>query len=272
MNGISPNPCRTCGNCCRWYVVGVSGFDIWRISSQQRLHPMQFLIAYDRKGDGLTRFRLEPGGEALSLALDKRGQAELEHTQPCVFLMTLRDGHERCGIYADRPDACRIYPFDVNGDAPGGRETTVCPPDSWPADTWTQPRWSSAVRHQDMNADVYSEVVTRWNARVAAMPAGTQFTADDYVTYILNVYDALAKLDASFGEEAMAQVRSRWRGLKLDASEGETLPLPVRRGDYPWLDYFAAARQIIDGFYPQIEPQPIACSWGKFVEFVPDDV
>lgn len=41
------------------------------------------------------------------------------------------DAADRCGIYADRPLVCRIYPMEINPHIPLRPENKDCPPEAW---------------------------------------------------------------------------------------------------------------------------------------------
>src|ERR1700722_15996818 len=49
---------------------------------------------------------------------------------PCPNLLS----NMRCGIYADRPLVCRIYPAEINPHIPFKRENKACPPEAWAKD------------------------------------------------------------------------------------------------------------------------------------------
>jgi hypothetical protein len=51
-------------------------------------------------------------------------------TGACPNLMADR----RCGIYADRPLVCRIYPAEINPFVVFQQEAKVCPPEAWATD------------------------------------------------------------------------------------------------------------------------------------------
>src|SRR5690242_11082305 len=105
------NPCAACGLCCRSYIVPVCGYDVWRISTAQRLSPEQFLVSYPPADPGLDSFLLAAKEPPQALALDKQGR--FARKQPCVFLLRLADGTDRCGIYDHRPVTCQAYPMAI---------------------------------------------------------------------------------------------------------------------------------------------------------------
>ncbi|MDY1548027.1 YkgJ family cysteine cluster protein [Luteibacter sahnii] len=59
----------------------------------------------------------------------------------------------RCGIYDERPRACRVYPAEVNPHVPFDPATKLCPPDAWASvatlrdDTgaWTDPEVARSI-------------------------------------------------------------------------------------------------------------------------------
>lgn len=253
MSEAPANPCATCGACCRSYVVPVAGYDVWLICHEQRLSPESFLVAYPRPDGGAEAFRLAAGGESLSLALDKQGR--YRRHGPCIFLVRLAGGNDRCGIYAHRPAVCQAYPMALREN--GGvalRGEVLCAPGAWPERAMARPGWRAALQRQRMHFDVYHEVVARWNARVAARPEA-RYAARDYFSYLLNVYDRLAALDAEIGAAGVAEAQAGWP--RLSGPRGDLALLRAPGRCLPWLDYLEAARAIIDGFYPELPPQPL---------------
>jgi Fe-S-cluster containining protein len=182
------NVCFTCGNCCRAYLVPVGGYDIWRICRHQELKPAQFLVAYRIPEDRPNGFLLDANGYKRELALDKR-RSPFRLDEPCVFLQEAPTGGVECGIYADRPGACRVYP--ASPDSTLLREDSLCPPGAWPDGEFAQPAWRMALEQLQSRNDEYREVVERWNTRVKADPTAS-LTVDDFVAHVLEVYDALA--------------------------------------------------------------------------------
>ena len=250
------NPCATCGECCRSYMVPVFGQDVWLLSTRQRLSPEQFCLIYPEKEPRPEAFQLESGGQRYSLALDKKGSFALK--KACIFLMELPGGNARCGVYDDRPTVCRSYPMSMWSGVVAQRRETLCPPDSWPLPTVTHPRWATALRRLCMDLDVYGEVVTRWNARVDAH-TGYSFALQEYFSFLMNVYDRLDSLARDLGEEAMALVEATWPNFPRPAYDAPgALEALAATGSAPWLHYFASARRLLDSFYPDVPPQPPA--------------
>lgn len=247
------NPCATCGACCRSYIVPVCGYDVWLLSTYQRLNPKQFLVAYPQEEVSIDGFRLDAESKPYGLALDKQGKFALD--KPCIFLMHLGEGNDRCGVYDHRPVTCRAYPMALWDRTIFLRKDAMCPPRSWPLAQLQEPSWKVALRRFHMHFDMYREVIGRWNGHVALSPEGTRFKFSDYFNYIMNVYDRLALLDAELGEAALKEVEGGWPTLPRPSLEVDEFR--VRVGELPWLDYLSRARQIIDSFYPEVPPQPL---------------
>jgi Fe-S-cluster containining protein len=251
------NPCATCGACCRSYVVPVCGHDVWSISTRQRLGPEQFLISYPQREPGPDGFRLVRDGPTYGLALDKQGPLRAEG--PCVFLLRLGGGHDRCGIYAERPVVCRSYPMSSWRDAVVQRDDTLCPPASWSAEDVALPTWREALQRQRMRFDVYHEVVARWNARIAEARASAPRTLREYCSYLLNVYDRLDRIEGELGAATMARVEAGWRSFPDPVLRASAVPVhddsvdhDAIDDDFVWIRYFERAREIVDEFYPGV--------------------
>ncbi|MBI4494040.1 MAG: YkgJ family cysteine cluster protein [Chloroflexi bacterium] len=259
MSGSSHNPCATCqSHCCRSYIVTLCGYDVWLISTRLHLGPEQFVVPYPQHQVGLDGFRLEADGTTFALMLDKQGRLRVK--QPCVFLVRLAGGHDRCGIYPIRPAVCRTYPMMLERGEIVQRADALCPPGVWPEPALRWPAWREAQRRLRMHFAVYHEVVARWNARVAAtsVRSAAGFSAREYLSYVLNVYDRLAALDAELGDDALARAQITWATWTPTAvAEGVSGEVRLRCDELPWLEYLSRARQVIDTFYPDVPPLPL---------------
>lgn len=251
MSDAPANPCGTCGRCCRDYVVPLYGRDIWLISTRQRLNPEDFVVAIPEPKQHAACFTLESEGSFYTLALDKKGR--FKPRRPCIFLVELSGGYSRCGIYSHRPLVCQVYPMELFRQIVYQRRDAHCPPGAWSESEPRRPLWREKLRRNLLHFDVYSEVVARWNARMARAPKGTAFTLSTYLNYLYNVYHRLAELDQKVGEEKLARIEATWAEVP---ESGDLTDEGVDRSSYPWISYLAAARQIIDSFYPEIEPLP----------------
>jgi Fe-S-cluster containining protein len=242
MPDTEKDPCGTCGLCCRSYLVPVCGLDVWKICVSQRLPPEQFVFAAEQDTPRADGFYLDPASAPFGLALEKRGR--LRAKGPCVFLLELRGGHSRCGIYEHRPVVCGAYPMLDVGGAVEPRSDALCPPDAWSPAALRRPSWSTAMQRRRMHFDIYHLVVARWNAHLP--PAGTRdpHRLGDYLAYLLNVYDRLARLADGLGEDRVGAIERFWGtdpGSESGAGAG-------------WLNYAAEVREIVNAFYPAVPP------------------
>ena len=187
-NPAQSHPCDTCGDCCRSYLVPLCGHDVWSISRYLHLPPSKFAIAWQEEEPSVDGFRLERDGPLFSLVLDKRSWSR--DRSPCIFLMRLPGGRDRCGIYDHRPVSCRAYPMLLVHDTIRLRDDSLCPPDAWPPDEPTKPGGRVAVEQAHHHFAVYQIVLSVWNQRVRA--AETAHTLEDYYAYLLDAYDRVA--------------------------------------------------------------------------------
>jgi Fe-S-cluster containining protein len=250
MSTTRHNPCATCGRCCRSYVVPVCGYDVWLISTTQRLSPASFLVACPQQEPTGEGFRLERDGPTFFLALDKQGRFAIK--APCVFLVRLAGGHERCGIYGHRPVVCQAYPMQPGDGGLRQRPDALCPPGAWPEATLAWPAWRLALQRQRMHFDVYAVVIARWNERVARAEPGDTFRLQEFSSYLLNVYDRLAALGRQMGAAAMAEIERTW-GSRPGAT-GDGQEVAAAAGPAPWLDYLLRVRAVVERFYPELPP------------------
>ncbi|MBV9357064.1 MAG: hypothetical protein JO023_16250, partial [Chloroflexi bacterium] len=79
---------------------------------------------------------------------------------------------------------------------------------------------------------------------------GTAFLLIEFYSYLLNVYDSLAHLDAVLQQNERDEIEQAWG--HLDGSNAAGQPA--------WVTYFAQIRRIVDRFYPEIPSQrPVLC-------------
>ena len=166
--------CADCeGRCCRQYLVPLTCFDVHALARALVLHPEQFAeLVPDADPDGI---RLEPGGPTFSIVLARRDPAA--ERPPCVFLMELPGGAARCGVYADRPLACRAFPMTPSAGGAAVLPDIPCPAGSWEPDALDPSGWSPTLRRAASEGEAHRRVVASWNKRVdagtgAASPSG----------------------------------------------------------------------------------------------------
>jgi Fe-S-cluster containining protein len=211
-------PCEGCaGECCKHYLVGLSGHDVWSIATQMHLAPAQFVtIAQEHEATGVG-FKLDATKMTFSLVLAKRPGSD--GRQQCIFLMELADGVGRCGIYPSRPSACRVYPAQLRDGAVTFRDGIVCPKGAWNVPAGELPPWRTQLLRSQMEWAVYATVVHHWNEQAVLTPRAEMRTPDEYYAYLLDRYQRLSKLEAELPSGQLKAVIDRWG--ERDATPGE---------------------------------------------------
>lgn len=182
--------CLSCeGRCCSAYRVPLTGDDVWRIVQAQRLAPALFVQREPEDYPSATGFRLRPNGPTWAILL--RHQYDRRNERPCIFLMHLRAGVARCGIYPHRPLACQTYPMRFHPDGVAPRDDMLCPPGSWIGVAEQPGEWRERLARQDVEWDRYAGVVQVWNTAVDRLSAEHGLVLDEYLAYLIAAYDAL---------------------------------------------------------------------------------
>lgn len=190
MTNAEIDGCLGCeGQCCTTYIVPLTGYDVWRIVQAQRLAPELFVQREPEDYPTDTGFLLRPVGSTYGLSLQHHHTRRNE--RPCVFLMQLREGVQRCGIYAHRPLACQTYPIHIQQEQPLPREDMLCPPGSWSGAAHNPASWRERLQLQDQQWQQYAGVVRAWNDAVRARPVEQGYVLGQYLDYLVNAYDAL---------------------------------------------------------------------------------
>ncbi len=186
----SVNACLSCeGRCCSAYIVQLNGDDVWRIVQEQRLDPVVFVQREPEEYPTSAGFLLRPGGPTYAISL--RHQYDRRNERPCIFLMQLRGGVQRCGIYSHRPSACQTYPMRLQPAGVVPREDMLCPGESWAGITQHPGEWRKRLLRQDCEWDRYAGVVQAWNAGMRLRPAESGCVLDQYLAYLVTAYDHL---------------------------------------------------------------------------------
>lgn len=125
--------CTECGRCCQNHRVPLSVHEaIAWLERGGDVHLLCDAIAWPAEpapGDAPAQYRRQRSFAAASGALPVRVGVVLAASFPgrCPHLQ----GDNRCGIYAERPRVCRIYPASINPFEPLGTESKACPPEAW---------------------------------------------------------------------------------------------------------------------------------------------
>ncbi len=238
-------PCTSCViGCCRAYWVPLTGFDLWRLVRAQALPPAEVAAPMVQEKETPAGFLLAAEGPLHHLVLHKRGGLLPGHA--CSFLVEFPNGHSRCGVYRDRPDACRLYPFETEGRRMGLRARTVCPPGGWTAEHLADPAWRALGIEVDRQLLAYYEVVHRWNVWLRATGPREPVPFTLYAAYLLEAYDRISRAPADGAEPLPPMPDARaLPGFELLLTEGER-----------WLRHHVAVRRAVDAIFPLLEPLP----------------
>lgn len=122
--------CDTChAGCCRSYAVPVSGADITRIITELKLSFWEFVCRWaDLDGEiaqgYAPQFHFEDEPETPFVMCLIRGEStERSGTDKCMFLEETPSSEEhplgiaKCGIYENRPAACRAFPTKLDASS-----------------------------------------------------------------------------------------------------------------------------------------------------------
>ena len=231
------NPIEACDStdcvgcsCCFGLLIDVTGSDVHRLARSLALDPNAFVgsCTSDETDDDIG-FSLEAGGPTYTLVLRQRAGAHdraliAEHGRPCTFLLGPVGGATRCGVYADRPRACRSYPAEVLAGEVVVRSIARCP-----VGTKVVGRaWRDDVRNEQIEGDLHRIVVWRWNRHVYM--ADRPQRLGDYLRYLLAVHDQLQPAWSSIVNRAdWATLREVWGGYLDDGhsaflSAGDDVP------------------------------------------------
>lgn len=197
-------PCTQCdARCCYQYIVGITGFDAWRISHGMHLGWEEFLMLAKESKSTPVGFMLDKNTETtydlmlgkvknfevpFTTATMKKGfKPELEKSA-CVFLINLPNGFGRCGIYDYRPGCCRTYPVGHGNGVMHLRPNLPCPPNGWNLALMDLPVWRKQGMQYDMEISLYHYLVSVWNTR---LKAGSQpsYSPGDYYAFMNELYD-----------------------------------------------------------------------------------
>jgi hypothetical protein len=113
--------------------------------------------------------------------------------------MRTRSGHHRCSLGGERPDVCRSFPSELLGQVLCVRQETGCVCHAWSLADLDLAEEAALVEARQESAAEYCAVVERWNAAVAAAPAGAAFDFLDYCAFLLAAYDDLGAGDPAAG-------------------------------------------------------------------------
>lgn len=254
LRKTTPSPCTTCTRgCCRRHTVNVGGYDAWAIARGLELSPLEFVVAVERDGPDAGGFLLAAGGPHHELALAKRPTGEAY--EPCLFVLAMPDGSDRCGIYGLRPLVCRAYPAYTRSGLVGRRDDVLCPDEAWRDGALGAPGWYATLARHHVEHDIYELAVARWNYALIQCGPGATPTLAAYLAFVMAFYDGLEPLRAGVAPAAWSELCARWE-RQLDRGVS-----PLRRDCpelAPWAALLAAIRGLAGSFFAAVDDKLLA--------------
>jgi len=212
--------CEGChSGCCRAFAVPVTGADILRIVNQRGLSFWDFACRW-ADPDGIISknhapqfyFEDEPGNPFVICLKHDRSELYPSATR-CHFLVENPAdlahplGTSHCGIYNERPSACRVFPtrfstqgdlaviYDVpaNGRGNGDPAYQLCPR------PWTTDDVDPVQQVQDLvvlrfEIEFFQKLATAWNSNPGDWLAFPEFLLDVYQKRVLPTSREVADL------------------------------------------------------------------------------
>ncbi len=221
--------CATCtGLCCYDVVVRVTGYDAWRIKRAQALEFEQFLTIGPDMPAGPGAFLI--AGERKALYLGKNAG----NPRACTFLMHLPGGVQRCGIYAERPRVCAVYPMTLTNGSVALRSDVRCEASNWNMATITYPFWRHSLLEHLFETHLYERVAGHWNETQATNNAKLA----EYYAYVERCFDAIAARRSDIGKESFDELILHWQ---QGAGDAPTTPVQSFLAD---VDRLCAAQTV----------------------------
>jgi len=199
---VADTPCFGCTtSCCLDYDVPVNAHDVWRLMRALAVPWRALVRPRPTPSDWMESFTLDDSGRKLALHLIRRGNGA------CALLTTLPDGAHRCGVHAERPLACRLYPY--RGDwAPGApvrmQADAICPPPQRAAYEAHARFAVIDVAGEVSERHLYMRILQRWSVAAQTRSAAQPYAVDDFLRWTFSLYDAIEPLRARGAEFARA--------------------------------------------------------------------
>jgi hypothetical protein len=178
--------------CCYTAVVIPTGQDVWRIARELEAPPWSFLVYFETPTHRRDAFALDRSDRRFRLALAKNPALRQGDQAGCAFLLRTRTGAHRCGLGAQRPMGCRVFPLELRDGLVGIQAHHGCSCRAWSLADVDTAAERGPLEQREAESETYCEVVSRWNTELAASPHGGPSSFVDYCEYLLDVYDRLA--------------------------------------------------------------------------------
>ena len=203
--------CATChAGCCRTYVVPLTGADIMQIISRQKLSFWDFACRW-ADPDGTIALKYAPHfyfpdqpHTPYVISLIQEYSSHFPGTTRCKFLAEGAPtgenplGISHCGIYGERPSACRVFPtkFDRSGelavlcDVPAAGKNGSHPvyqlcPRSWKPDDLDPVQQVQDLVVAKYEMSFFFKLAAAWNARPGEWKLFPKFLQMVYAQRIL---------------------------------------------------------------------------------------
>lgn len=195
--------CTTCsGDCCRQYLVHISGRDAVTIARGQGLAFEQFVDTVAEAEATAAGFALDGSGATFALTLRRRTDGA------CSFLLDLTDGSQRCGIYPQRPLTCAVFPLRLHHGSVDIRSDVICEPRGRRITAVDLPRGRALLVRSAFEWNVYARVVAAWNAAREAVDG--RLDEGGYFDYVAQAYEAIDAALAELPPLQTANVLEHW--------------------------------------------------------------
>jgi Fe-S-cluster containining protein len=176
--------CTTCsGECCRQYLVHISGRDAVTIARGQALAFEAFIDIVSEDTPTATGFALDGSSDTFALSLRRQSDGA------CTFLSRPTGGSRRCGIYPDRPVTCAVFPLHVLRGSIDIRADVICEPRGRDISDVDLPLAHATIRREGLEWTRYARVVAAWNT--AREGVTERLDESIYFAYVGAAYDAI---------------------------------------------------------------------------------
>jgi Fe-S-cluster containining protein len=188
-------------------VVHVTPFDMRRLARSQMLAPEAIVQAWPDPQPNRLGARLSAAAQTSRLVL-RRSAAE---PRACQFLVHLGANLKRCGVYAERPLVCAVYPFEVRNGSAEVRADARCGADGWNMASLDYPGLRQLLSRQRADWECTMVMNEVWNAAIDARRIVPDF--EGYVRFASAVADAMRER-----LEGARALRERWSEALLPAT------------------------------------------------------
>jgi hypothetical protein len=181
-------------SCCYTAAVIPTGRDVHRIARALDAPPVSFLTYFETPVPRRDAFALDRSARRFRWMLAKNPALQRDGRHGCTFLLSTRTGEHRCGLGSLRPAGCRVFPGMLRDGMVAVQPDHGCTCREWSLADFDTAGERPGLEEREADAELYSEVVGRWNTgvEIATAPA---FPFVAYCDYVLETYDGLMAAD-----------------------------------------------------------------------------